>query len=198
MKRNISVLLVCASLSVPAAAAAQVAWDSPMLLPPRAQPGFGIFLDGPAGGDLGVMATFRSPSWNFGVRGGIAEESGRDNGLAVLAGFDFQGALTRSSTEFPLDVDWVLGMGFSVGDNFLVSVPLGLTTGHSFRGDGVVFTPYGTPRVVLDAFFGDGRSRVDLDLAFDLGLDLRFAPNFMVRFGATIADRSAVAIGLVF
>lgn len=195
---------ICAGLLVgvaaflaPSAVAAQVAWDSPMLMPPAAAPGFGIFLLGPAGGDLGVLGTYRAPSWNFGIRGGIAEESGQDD-IAILAGFDFNGALTRSSTEFPLDFDWVLGAGFSVGDDFLLSFPLGLTAGHSFRAEDVIFTPYGTPRVVLDAFFGDNDDRVDLDFALDLGLDLRFTPELAVRFGGTIGDRSAVAIGLVF
>lgn len=191
-------LLVGAATLGPGAAAAQVAWDSPMLMPPAAAPGFGIFLLGPAGGDLGVLGTYRAPSWNFGIRGGIAEESGRDD-IAVLAGLDFNGELTRSSTEFPLDVDWVFGAGFSVGDDFLLSFPLGLTVGHTFREDDVLFTPYATPRVVLDAFFGDNdNDRVDLDFAFDIGLDLRFTPDLAVRFGGTIGDRSAVAIGLVF
>lgn len=168
-----------------------------MLMPPAVAPGFGIFLLGPAGGDLGVLGTYRAPSWNFGIRGGIAEESDRDD-IAFLAGLDLNGALTRSSTEFPLDVDWVLGAGFSVGDDFLLSFPLGLTVGHTFPDEDVQFTPYATPRVVLDAFFGDDDDRVDLDFALDLGLDLRFTSDLVVRFGGTIADRSAVAIGLVF
>jgi hypothetical protein len=32
----------------------------------------------------------------------------------------------------------------------------------------------------------------------DLGLDLRFTPQFLIRFGGTIGDRDGVAIGLVF
>jgi hypothetical protein len=56
---------------------------------------------------------------------------------------------------------------------------------------------------VFDAFFDDDDEEADgdntnLDLAVDLGLDLRFSPNFTVRFGATLGDREAVAIGLVF
>lgn len=190
-------LLAGAVFVAPVGVSAQVAWDSPMLMPPAVAPGFGIYLLGPAGGDLGVLGTYRAPAWNFGVRGGLAEESGEED-IAVLAGFDFNGALTRSSAEFPLDIDWVLGAGFSVGDDFLLSFPLGLTAGHTFREDDVQFTPYATPRVVLDALFGDDDDRVDLDFAFDIGLDLRFTPDFAVRFGGTIGDREAVAIGLVF
>jgi hypothetical protein len=65
----------------------------------------------------------------------------------------------------------------------------------------VTFLPYVTPRVVLDAFLGDendGEDDLDLELAVDLGLDLRFTPQFLIRFGGTIGDRDGVAIGLVF
>jgi hypothetical protein len=133
------------------------------------------------------------------VRGGIAEESGADDDLAIFAGIDFDGSLTRSTNEFPLDIDWVIGAGLGIGDNVLISVPAGLSVGHVFTGDGVTFTPYATPRVVLDAFIGDDTDDdVELDLAFDLGLDLRFTNEFTIRFGATLGDREAVAIGVVF
>jgi hypothetical protein len=74
--------------------------------------------------------------------------------------------------------------------------------GHRFTGDGVTFLPYVTPRVVLDAFLGDegegNDDDLDLELAVDLGLDLRLTPQFLIRFGGTIGDRDGVAIGLVF
>jgi hypothetical protein len=199
MRKAIWGVLACAALGIPASANAQVAWDSPFLMPPRSQPGFGLFLIGPAGGDLGVLLTWTSPSWNFGVRGGIAEESGADDDIAIFGGIDFDGSLTRSSNEFPLDIDWVIGAGLGIGDNVLISVPGGLSVGHVFTGDGVTFTPYATPRVVLDAFIGDDTDDdLELDLAFDLGLDLRFTGEFTIRFGATLGDREAVAIGVVF
>lgn len=192
-------LVVAAALVVPARGAAQVAWDSPMLMPPGVGDGFGIFLVDVEGGSLGAMVTWRAPSWNFGVRGGVAE---RADDVGIFAGFDVNGALTRSTPDFPLDMDWVFGAGLGVEDGVRISAPLGLSVGHTFTGDGVTFLPYVTPRIVLDAFLGDedeGRDDdLDLELAVDLGLDLRLTQQFLIRFGGTVGDRDGVAIGLVF
>jgi hypothetical protein len=192
--------LLAALLASPATVAAQIPWDSPWLLPPRAQDGFGIFLIDVSGGDLGVMGMFRSPSYNFGIRAGIAEAGADD--LGVFGGLDFSGELTRSTEEFPLDIDWLVGVGVGVVDGALISAPLGLTLGHEFEGDGVGFTPFLTPRVVLDACldcdFRNEDNDLNLDFAADIGLDLSITRRFIVRFGATLGDRSGVGIGIFF
>jgi hypothetical protein len=198
MKKWLSIGII---LLAPAGAAGQIRWDSPLLLPPNAPGGMGIFLVDVSGGDLGVLGTWRSPGWNFGLRAGIAE--GRGNDLGVYGGIDFAGSLTRSTEEFPLDIDWVFGAGMGIVDGALISVPLGLSLGHAFDSDGVGFVPYLTPRVVLDACIDCDRFREDeddvsLDFAADLGLDLRVTRSFLIRFGATLGDREAVAIGIAF
>jgi hypothetical protein len=191
--------LVVAAVLVPGRGEAQVAWDSPMLMPPGVGDGFGIFLVDVEGGSLGAMVTWRAPGWNFGVRGGVAE---RGDDVGLFAGFDVNGALTRSTRDFPLDMDWVFGAGLGVEDGVRISAPLGISVGHTFTGDGVTFLPYVTPRIVLDAFLGDEdegeRDDMDLELAVDLGLDLRLTSQFLIRFGGTVGDRDGVAIGLVF
>jgi hypothetical protein len=177
---------------------AQAAWDSPMLLPPTPPVGFGIFLMDAAGGGLGGMVLYRSPVWNYGLRGGVAESRGDE--VAVFGGVDFSGSITRASPDFPLDVDWVFGGGISFDGRARVSAPLGVTTGHTFRAEGANFTPYATPRVVFDAFFGGDpppSRRTRLDVVVDLGLDIDLRRAFMIRFGATIG-RDAVALGLSF
>jgi hypothetical protein len=196
-------LALVAALS-PAAAAAQTAWDSPLLLPPRPEDGFGIFLMDMHHGGIGVMGTWRSPTWNYGLRAGLSE-GWRGEDIAVFGGIDYMGSLTRASQDFPLDIDWIFGAGLGISHGVRVSVPLGLTMGHTFRGDGATFTPFLTPRVVLDGWFGSERrgESFDLDFAVDLGLDLRILGggplrNTTIRFAASIADRSAVGIGLVF
>lgn len=194
-------LLVGVLALLPGRVAGQIGWDSPLLLPPNAPDGLGVFLVDVAGGDLGVLGTWRSPFWNFGVRAGIAE--GRGNDLGVFGGLDFTGSLTRSNDEFPLDIDWVFGAGLGIVDGVLISVPLGLSLGHAFENEGVGFVPYLTPRVVLDACIDCDRYRaeeddVSLDFAADLGLDLRVTRSFLIRFGATLGDREAVAIGIAF
>jgi hypothetical protein len=193
-----SFVIVALLLAVALPLRAQVAWDSPMLLLPQQQPGFGIFLMDAHGGGLGVMGLYHSPVWNYGLRGGIADGRG-DRGLNVFGGIDFSGVVTRSTPDFPLDIDWVFGAGAAFGDGARIAVPVGLTTGHSFRGEGAVFTPYATPRVVFDVFSGDNRRRsTALNFALDIGLDLDLLRDFRVRFAATVGDRSALAVGVSF
>ena len=193
--------LVLLLLLVPVGGSAQIAWASPMLLPPSPPDGLGVYLVDVEGGDLGVLGTWRSPTRNFGLRAGIAE--GRGNTLGVFGGVDFVGDLTRATEEFPIDIDWVFGAGMGVVDGALISIPLGLSLGHSFENEGVGFVPYLTPRVILDACIDCGRFRpsdddVSLEFAVDLGLDLRLNRSFLIRFGASLGDREAVAIGLAF
>lgn len=178
----------------------QVAWDSPMLAPPGASGGLGLFLMDPAHGELGVLGTWRSGGGpqNLGLRLGLAEDWHDD--LTIFGGVDVLGRITRSNSDFPLDIDWVLGAGASIGDFVWLSFPIGLSIGHTFVGDGARFTPYATPRVILDAFLGDDHfgDDLDLDAAVDLGLDLQFRQGWAIRFGATLGDREALAIGVVF
>ncbi len=200
MKRLASGLIIIASVLGAHPAAAQVAWDSPFLLPPRAPNGVGLFLADVPGGNLGVLGMWRSSSYGFGLRAGIADAI--DNNVAIYGGIDFAGSLTRSTEEFPLDIDWVGGIGMGVEHGALVSAPLGLTIGHQFEGNGVGFLPYLTPRVVLDGCL-DCRDRnedsdVNLVFAVDVGLDLRVTRKLIVRFGASLGDRDGVAIGFFF
>jgi hypothetical protein len=202
-------LLLCAAIIgamvTPGAVRAQIAWDTPMLLPPGPADDFGIYLIDLHHGGVGAMGTWRSAVYNFGLRAGIAERDG-EGGIGVFGGVDYNGLVTRSTDEFPLDVDWILGAGIGVGDHVRVSAPVGLTGGHSFEASGATFTPYASPRVVLDAFFGSSAERnLGLDFAVDLGLDLRIGMNTggilggsTIRFGGTIGNRTGVALGVVF
>ena len=200
----------CAALvllfGVSAPASAQVAWDAPLMVSPQMPGGFGIFLVDPAAGRLGVMGTWRgSATPGLGFRVGLAETRRRlgpdDDGsrLAGFGGVDFSGNLVRASDEFPLNVIWVTGAGLGVGSNVWVSFPLGVSLGRAFQADDVWFNPYIAPRVVLDALLGSNvDSDLDMDFAVDLGTDIAFQGNWTVRFGATLGDRNALAIGVAF
>ena len=204
MRRICLTLLIAAGLAVPGAAHAQAAWDAPLLLPPRPQPGLGIFLGDMSGGGLGVLGTWRSSTWDYGLRLGLAEGTG-DEDLTVFGGADFMGPINTATSDFPVDIDWVAGVGAGIGDGVLISVPAGLTLGFSFQAEEARFIPYLTPRVLLDAAFGQANrdSDLDLGLAVDLGLDLRLMrggplAGKSIRFGASIGDRDALALGIVF
>jgi hypothetical protein len=202
MKRlMVCIMLPCAlACLAPRPVSAQVAWDAPMLMPPKAPDGFGLFLVDVYGGGLGVLGTWRSPAYGFGLRGGLADANG--NNIGAFGAVDFNGELTRSTEEFPIDIDWVAGLGIGIVHGALISAPLGLSLGHDFAGNDVGFTPYLTPRVVLDACLDCGRREnsndLNLDFAVDIGLDLALTRGLRVRFGATLGDREGVGIGLVF
>jgi hypothetical protein len=198
-----AVIVLCLCM-LPGRASAQAAWDSPLLLPPQPPDGLGLYLTDMHAGGIGFMGTWRPPVWNYGLRVGIADGS-RNEDLTIFGGVDYSGPVNRATTEFPVDIDWVFGAGAGIGDGVRISLPLGLTAGHVFRGEGAVFTPYATPRVVLDAFFGGDRESSDLALvlAVDLGLDLQLATTgalsgATIRFGATLGRRNAIALGVVF
>jgi hypothetical protein len=204
MKRYIVGAALLSALLVPAGVSAQTAWDSPLLLPPRPQPGLGLFLADMEAGGLGVLGTWRSTTWNYGLRFGISEGRG-DEDLAVFGGVDFTGMVNTATQDFPLDIDWVLGVGAGISDGVRISAPLGLTLGASIQGEDARFVPYVTPRVILDAIFGndDRDSELDLGIAVDLGLDMRFMrggplAGKSIRFGASLGDRDALAVGIVF
>jgi hypothetical protein len=203
MKKLCTTVLLAAALVLPAGASAQTAWDSPLLLPPRPQPGVGIYLADMHAGGLGVLGAWRSSTWNYGLRFGLSEGSG-DEDVAVFGGVDYTGLINTATSDFPLDVDWLFGAGAGISDGVLFSVPLGLTLGVSFQGEDARFVPFMTPRVVLDAFFGNDvrGSGLDLDFAVDVGLDLRLMRGPLagksIRFAASLGDRDALAAGVVF
>jgi hypothetical protein len=187
----------------------QLAWESPTLYSPGGPAGFGIHLMEPwPSDDIGVMGTFRSapvPS-GLGFRLGLGEGPGPDDDdLAVFGGVDFGGMVMRATGEVPIDVLWMAGAGLGVGDNLVLTFPLGLSVGARLDAEGATFVPYTVPRVVLDACLGDdpvpgfcGNDDLDLDLAVDIGVDIAFDPSWVIRFAATLGDREAILIGLNF
>jgi len=191
---------------------AQVAWESPFLLSPQTPSGLGIMLIDPSHGDgIGVLGTWRAnpaAEQGIGFRAGVAEDGGDD--IAVFGGIDLTGPLVRATDHFPADVIWMFGAGIGVGDDVLLSVPAGLSLGTALEADGVVFSPYVAPRVVLDGILGDndrgnGPRNGDYDgddlnvnFAVDIGMDLEFSRDWIVRFAWSLGDHDALGIGLVF
>lgn len=196
--RSVAVLLGLLFL-FPGVVRSQAAWDSPLLVPPRAPAGFGAFVFEPEDGDLGVLGTLRQEGWpnRLQLRLGVAGEEFGD-GAVVLGGLDISGMMVRASQEFPLDVAWVAGAGIGVDGGARLSFPAGLIAGRTFPADDAAFTPYASPRIVVDALFDGPNDGLDLDIAVDLGLDIAVQPEWTIRFGGTVGDRDALAIGVVF
>ncbi|MSR22138.1 MAG: hypothetical protein EXR92_01125 [Gemmatimonadetes bacterium] len=189
------ILTAVLALFIAVPAAAQVAWDAPLMVAPSTPLGWGVYLVDPSPGNgIGVMGTWRQGGM-MGFRGGLAEGPG-DN-LAGFGGVDLSGRLVDASDDFPLDVAWVTGAGLGFGNAVLLSFPVGVTVGRVLTSDDVRVNSYFAPRIVLDASLGDEGADDELDLVFavDLGLDLAFTPSWSIRFGATVGDREALAIG---
>jgi len=201
MKLRITGLAACCLLALAGEARAQVAWESPMLLSPRPVAGTGIYLIDAAGAGLGVLGTWRGPGQRMALRLGVTEGGGGD-GVAVLGGIDMMAPLATVSPDFPLDISWFTGVGAGYADWLVVSVPLGITIGRTFGDPQVRFTPYLSPRIVADLHLDrDGpedRNELDLNVAVDLGFDVRFQQGWTLRLGAGLGTRDGIAVGLIF
>ena len=195
MRTTRLVLTAVVAVGLAAPARAQVAWDAPIMVSPGTTAGWGIYLvDAEAGDGIGVLGTWRQGRQGFRI--GLAE--GRDDDLAGFGGVDVSGGLFDASDDFPMDAVWLVGAGLGLGDAVLLSFPLGLSFGRVVDVQDVRLNPYFAPRVVVDAWLGDDtpEDELDLQLALDVGLDISLSPSWSVRFGGTLGDREAIAIGL--
>jgi hypothetical protein len=194
--------------ALPSPAAAQVPWDSPLLIGPGSPGGVSLFLVDPGQG-LGFMGQWRGKgsSRRMGFRAGLAEDHGDD--LVAFGGVDFTGPILHASDEFPLDMIWVTGAGLGVGDHSVLSIPIGVALGIEVTENDVWFHPYFAPRLIFDAFLGDddphrhgeddlhrhNDSDLELGFALDFGADFAFAGDWALRIGASVGDRDGLAIG---
>lgn len=195
MRRTLIAVTVCI-LSLPGGAAAQVVWDSPAMMRPGAPSGLSLFLiEAHPSDELGALAMWRNADApvGFGLRGGIAEQ--RDGDAAGLLGIDISGTLASPSSTGQPEVLWWTGAGLGFGDEVLASFPLGIVLGWRGSDEGVTFMPHIGGHLALDVLSGPGDD-LDLDGTVDLGVDLGFQSGFMVRFGAAVGGRDALAIGL--
>jgi len=201
MKMVMGLLLLAVLVAThPTPVSAQAPWDSPLLIGPASPGGISFFLIDPGEG-LGAMGQWQASntSRRVGFRVGLAET--HDDRTFVFGGIDFTGHIHTHSTEFPLDVIWVTGLGIGVRDDAILTIPMGVSMGRLVPGEGLSFHPYLTPRLVVDAYLGDddthrhGHDDLDLGFALDLGADFSFTGGWAIRVGASVGDRDGVAIG---
>lgn len=194
MKRSMLAALVALAFATPASA--QIAWDSPPFISPVSPAGISLFFLSGTGDRLGALATLRHEAGPVGLGYRLAVTEEYEPGDLVLAGgVDVSGFLARGVENADIDVVWWSGLGLGVGNQTVVSVPLGLIVGWSGTSDsGVIFSPYGGGHVALDVSSGEGDS-VDFSGAIDVGGDIVLTSGWMIRFGATFGDREALALG---
>ena len=194
MRALLSAMTLAALAAAPVSA--QIAWDSPPLIGPASPNGLAVFLTGPAPGDgVGGLATWRHEKGSIGLGYRATVGEGADGDAAVGGGFDISGVLTAGIENADVDVLWWGGLGVGFGEDVLFSIPAGIIAGWTGSGDDVVFSPYVGGHVALDVTTIDG-DEVSFDGSFDLGIDLVLASGWVIRFGASIGGRDALALGL--
>jgi hypothetical protein len=186
MRRRL--LALATAIVVPAASSGAQAWSYPAFQVPftvNREFNFGVADASKAGTTLLVQwreaAGERS---QFTLESGLIAQSG-DNGNLLLLGGQYAFQLSRSSADVPLDLLFTAGAGLTVGDPFVLRVPLGLAVGHRFELEGGMFlTPFAHPRLSLD-FCGDcDGDETSLGIDFDVGLDFEITSTIALRGAA--------------
>lgn len=186
------------------AAQAQLAPETPRMLPPDGPGGLGVhWLRGevlPGDGDA-VLVTW-SPSFlpaRLRLRGGGG--AGVEGEAAGFGGFDVQAPLARGRRGQPLDLDWYSGLGVGVGQYALVTLPLGLSGGLQWSSGSVWLAPYVSAGVAADLRLGEYENAEEFEVhpAVDVGLDMALDPgrSVILRAATSLGDRQAIAVGLV-
>jgi hypothetical protein len=194
---------VLALLALPGVAAAQLAPDSPRLISPHGSGGLGVHwvrAETLPGDDAALIGTWAMPGLPAGMRlrGGAGKGAGGVN--AAFGGIDYQRPLMRAVAPRRFDLDWQSGVGVSIGDYTLVTIPVGLTGGVSWTSGTVWMAPYVTAGVAADLRIGDQAParEFEVNTALDVGLDLSFdiERKVVLRAAAALGDRQAVSLGL--
>ena len=199
MLRTLVVATLVATLVAASAvpASAQTLWDAPPLVSHVVPAGVSLFVISPAGGDLGGLVTFRHDAGpvGLGYRFAISDQNGPSGDLAVAGGVDVSGFLSRAVEGSEIDVMWWSGAGIGFGNETVVSIPVGALIGWSGQGGDVILSPYGGGHVTLDISTSDA-DNVHFGGSFDLGLDIVLSSGWLIRFGASLGDRDALALGV--
>lgn len=198
-----AVVAATALLSQVGTGAAQV-YDQPQLITPYDETGFGAYLVVVNDlNDFGGMVTYRKAGdVNLGVRGSV--NAAGDGDVAFNGGLDVYKQFVEVSESFPLDVAWVTGFGFGYvtggcdGGCGILRIPAGVSVARQFLSDDGqwALVPYVSPRVALDIGISGPDTKVHFDT--DIGLEMRFSENWLLRFGLTLGTNNALGFGIVF
>ena len=198
-----TVVSIVALLSQVGTGAAQV-YDHPQFITPYGETGLGAYLVVVNDiNDFGGMVTYRKAGdVNLGVRGSV--NAAGDGDVAFNGGLDVYSQFVEVSESFPLDVAWVTGFGLGYvtggcdGGCAILRIPAGVSVARQFVSDDGkwALVPYVAPRIALDIGISGPDTKVHFDT--DLGLEMRFSEQWLLRFGVTLGSNNALGFGIVF
>jgi len=198
-----AVIAAVAILSQVGVADAQV-YDHPQFITPYDETGLGAYLIVVNDiNDFGGMVTYRKAGdVNLGVRGSV--NAAGDGDVAFNGGLDVYKQFVEVSESFPLDVAWVTGFGFGYvtggcdGGCGILRIPAGVSVARQFMSEDGKWSlvPYLSPRVALDIGVSGPDTKVRFDT--DIGLEMRFSEQWLLRFGLTLGSNNALGFGIVF
>ncbi|HEX2095708.1 MAG TPA: hypothetical protein VHG28_25140 [Longimicrobiaceae bacterium] len=164
---------------------------TPPYLAPMLSNDIGVYVgDSPIEpGDLTIEGIWRSGP--LGLRVGFAE--GPED--AILLGGDFRSPIALVGA--PISLAFTAGVQAAIADADALGLQLGVTAGHTFLSPGFTITPYIHPRLAFINGFG-GDDDLESDVLADIGFDLGFAPNFILRFGANLGDGADWGVGFAW
>lgn len=137
------------------------------------------FSDGP--GDYTLEGIWRGGP--LGLRVGFVDRDGDD---LLSVGGELRSQLGMAN---PFDLAFTLGAQGLVGDASAMGLQAGLSAGHRFVQPGLAITPYLHPRIAFLNGLGPDDD-FEAEVLADLGLDLEFPSNLIVRLSAGLGARS--------
>jgi hypothetical protein len=189
MKKNLLRPALAAFAPFLLAAGIEAQVFTPTFTSPRLLNEMGVYVnDGP--GDISIAGIWRGGP--LGLRVGYVDWRG---GLLSL-GAEYRIPMPLAGA--PLGLAFVASAQGLVGDDSGFGFVGGLTAGHTFRGTGIFFTPYIHPRLgAVNPVGGDG---MELELLADVGVDVEFYTNLVLRLGLNFAggQNSAWGVGVAW
>jgi hypothetical protein len=174
--RLFSTLAVLASGLV-FASTAQAQVFTPTYQSPRLVNELGVHVsDGP--GSMALSGIWRGGP--VGLRVGYVDTAG---GLLSIGG-ELRNALAMQGA--PLGLAFTAGAQGLLGESNAVGVQAGLSAGYTFTGTGLVLTPYLHPRLAMVNTLGS--DNLEFRVLADVGTDIEFYNNILVRFGVKLDD----------
>jgi hypothetical protein len=174
--------LAVVALAAASAGTARAQVFTPTFQSPRLTNDIGVYLSDADPGDLSIEGIWRGGP--LGLRVGLVDAG--DDLLSI--GGELRSPLLLAGA--PVSLAFTAGAQALIGDAEAFGVQGGLSAGYTFNSPGLAVTPYIHPRIGLINGFAEDDD-LEIEVMADVGVDVEFAPRFILRFGANLGDVGA-------